>query len=228
MTHSTHRDTTVSELQLILVDPNPALCLCLERSFASLPRVTVFNDRFERLPEFDCMVSAANSFGIMDGGVDAAITAFFGTPLMERVQQRILEEFLGEQPVGTSMIVETGHARHPFLAHTPTMRTPMPIARTDHVYLAMWAMLLAVRRHNQQATQPIANIACPGLGTATGRVPFEEAARQMALAYRNFVAPPKQTDWGYAQRRQQEIRMGGDMGLIAPREYLDALKQSPP
>jgi O-acetyl-ADP-ribose deacetylase (regulator of RNase III) len=215
-------------LKLILVDPHPELCACFQRAFAGLPNVTVVNGYFETLPEFDCMVSAANSFGIMDGGVDAAIITFFGRALMQRVQQRILDEYLGEQPVGTAMIVETGDPQHPFVAHTPTMRTPMPIARTDHVYLAMWAMLLAVRRHNQQADRPIRSVACPGLGTATGRVPCEEAARQMALAYRNFVEPPEQIDWQFAQRRQQEVRLGGDMGLISPREYLDSLKKTAP
>jgi O-acetyl-ADP-ribose deacetylase (regulator of RNase III) len=94
------------------------------------------------------MVSAANSFGLMDGGVDLAITNFFGPALQARVQQVILACYDGEQPVGTSFIVETGHPAHPFLAHTPIMRVPMPIAGTDYVYLAMKAMLQAVRDFN--------------------------------------------------------------------------------
>src|SRR5215470_6688903 len=114
-----------NELKLILVDPNPHLCSAFEQYFEGLPNVEVANGYFEELPEFDCMVSPANSFGLMDGGVDAAITRFFGVPLMQRVQARIVEEFLGEQPVGTSIIVETGHPKHPFLAHSPTMRVPM-------------------------------------------------------------------------------------------------------
>ncbi len=147
-------------MRLVLVDPNPSLCSAFAEHFDSLPNVEIVNDYFECLPEFDCMVSAANSFGLMDGGVDAAIIRFFGESLMEKVQNRILEKYLGEQPVGTSMIVETGHAKHPLLAHTPTMRVPMTIARTDNVYLAMWAMLLAVRQHNQSAEQPIDIIHC--------------------------------------------------------------------
>ncbi len=139
----------MSDLQLILVDPQPALCSALAQQFAGLPNVQIVTGYFEQLPEFDCMVSAANSFGLMDGGVDAAIIRFFGNALMERVQQRILDDYLGEQPVGTSLIVETGNSRHPYIAHTPTMRAPMEIARTDHMYVAMWAMLLAVRRHRQ-------------------------------------------------------------------------------
>ncbi|EHP9011265.1 phage tail protein, partial [Salmonella enterica subsp. enterica serovar Infantis] len=34
----------------------------------------------------------AETFGLMDGGVDAAITAYFGSPLQERVQQNIIRE----------------------------------------------------------------------------------------------------------------------------------------
>lgn len=36
------------------------------------------------------MVSAANSFGLMDGGVDGAITMFFGDQLQKRVQKHIV------------------------------------------------------------------------------------------------------------------------------------------
>lgn len=202
------------DIQLILVDPQAALCAAWKKHFAELPNVEVVEGRFEQLPEFDCMVSPANSFGLMDGGVDAAITRFFGQQLMQRVQQRILEEYLGEQPTGTSMIVETQHAQHPWLAHSPTMRVPMAIAYTDCVYLAMWAMLLAVGQHNLQGQSHIAKIACPGLGTGTGEVPFDEAARQMALAYQNFLNPPRQIDWRYADERQKQIGRGGDMNFI--------------
>ncbi len=193
-------------MNLILIDPNPLLCEAFKEYFSYLPNVEIVNNYFEWLPEFDCMVSAANSFGLMDGGVDAAIIRFFGHSLMERVQQRILEDYLGEQPVGTSLIVETHHPKHSFIAHTPTMRVPMAIAHTDRVYLAMWAMLLAVRRHNQNAEEKINIIACPGLGTGVGRVPHSEAARQMALAYVHFLYPPKYINVQLAIEIQEQIR----------------------
>jgi O-acetyl-ADP-ribose deacetylase (regulator of RNase III) len=186
---------------LILVSPEPLLCTAFEQQFTDLPDVEIVRGTFEQLPEFDCMVSPANSFGLMDGGTDGAIIRFFGEALMERVQQRILHEYLGEQPVGTSLIVETGHPRHPFIAHTPTMRIPMPIARTDYVYVAMWAMLTAVHRHNQSKATAIQTIACPGLGTGIGRMPFPEAARQMGLAYRNSLSPPRRISWPFASER---------------------------
>lgn len=204
------------DISLVLVDTTAALCEAWREAFADLPRVTIVNAQFHTVETFDCMVSPANSFGLMDGGIDAAIIRFFGYPLMDRVQQHIIEEYLGEQPVGTSFIVPTGHPAHRWLAHTPTMRVPMEIAQTDHVYLAMWAMLRAVYHHNRAQEDKITTIACPGLGTGTGRVPFREAARQMALAYRHFLNPPQRIGWHYADERQQSIRYGGDFGFHIP------------
>ncbi|WP_341530551.1 macro domain-containing protein [Nostoc sp. UHCC 0302] len=95
------------------------------------------------------------------------------------------------------------------MAHTPTMRVPMPIAGTDIPYTAMWAMLLAVRHHNQYAKHKINTIACPGLGTGIGRVPYTEAARLMSLAYEHFLYPPKYLNCIVAAERQLQIWEGG-------------------
>ena len=102
----------MQEIKLILVDPQPALCAAWREHFAGLSSVEVVNGYFEKLSEFDCMVSAANSFGLMDGGVDLAIVRFFGRALEQRVQKHILETYLGEQPIGTSFIIERS-------THTP-------------------------------------------------------------------------------------------------------------
>jgi O-acetyl-ADP-ribose deacetylase (regulator of RNase III) len=117
---------------------------------------------------------------------------------MDRVQERVLTDYLGEQPAGTSFIIETGHAKHPFLARTPTMRVPMRITRTDNVYRAMWAMLLAVRQHNMISKRTtIRTVACPGLGTATGQLRAGEAA-------------PARISWPYAATRHAAVGLGGD------------------
>jgi O-acetyl-ADP-ribose deacetylase (regulator of RNase III) len=201
-------------LKLILVAPSPALATAFHTHFQIFSDVEVVNNYFEWLPDFDCLVSPANSFGLMDGGMDGAIVRFLGSPVQERVQERILTEYLGEQPVGTSFIVETGHPKHPFLAHTPTMRLPMTIARTDYPYLAMRAMLLAVRRHNLENRHQITTVACPGLGTGVGRMPYEEAARQMAVAYESYLYPPKYINAMVAIDRQNQVRFGGDLGWL--------------
>jgi len=202
-------------IKLILVDLQEALCKWFAVHFKDLPNVNIVTGRFEKLPEFDCMVSAGNSFGLMDGGVDAAITLYFGDKLQKRVQQYILQHFDGEQPIGTSFIMPTAHPKHPYLAHTPTMRVPYSIEGTDYVYLAMKAMLTAVRHHNDSvdADKRIRSVACTGLGTFYGKMELSEAARQMALAYKNFLHPPKKIDWNFAGKRQSEVIYGGYQGL---------------
>jgi O-acetyl-ADP-ribose deacetylase (regulator of RNase III) len=207
-----------SILKLILVAPDHSLYQAFQQQFKYLPNVEIAHCGFEQLPAYDCLVSPANSFGMMDGGMDAAITDFFGIALMTKVQQRILDDYWGEQPVGTSLIIETDHPSYPFLAHTPTMRVPMQIVGTDIPYVAMWAMLLAVAHHNRSCSvskgalsappRLISTIACPGFGTGIGRIPPNEAARQMALAYDHFLYPPKFLNCFVAATRQLQIWEG--------------------
>ena len=109
-------------IELIIVAPDYALYQAFQQQFDYLPNVEVANCNFEQLSSYDCLVSPANSFGMMDGGIDAAITAFFGMQLMERVQQRILDDYLGEQSVGTSFMIETGHPQYPFTTFAYLLR----------------------------------------------------------------------------------------------------------
>jgi len=126
------------------------------------PLLEIHSGSFESLPSFDCVATAGNSFGLMDAGMDLAVLKFFGLQIQERIQTKILDDYCGEQPVGSAFIVETGRLDHPYVAHAPTMRIPMNIAGTDHVYLATWATLLSVRHHNRNSDRKIETLVCPG------------------------------------------------------------------
>lgn len=134
------------KMRLVLCDKNLMLCSEWQKLFKNEPGVKVICSNFEAVPEYDCIVSPANSFGIMDGGFDLALINYFGLELMKLVQAKIKNEYAGEQPVGTCLIVETGDKKHPYLAHTPTMRVPRIIREYDTIYNAMRAMLLAVQK----------------------------------------------------------------------------------
>jgi O-acetyl-ADP-ribose deacetylase (regulator of RNase III) len=197
---------------LWLVHPEAAMCDAFARRFAGLPNVRVVRGRFEDLDPHDCFVTAGNAFGLMTAGIDAAVVARFGPALMRRVQDRIMDVYMGEQPVGTAFVIDTGDPRLPFVAHAPTMRVPGSIAGTDKVYVATWAALLAVQAHNQGAPeqQRIATVAMPAMGTGFGGVPFGEAARQMAAAYRHYLDPPHRLNWDVVADRQKAICYDGD------------------
>ncbi len=190
---------------IILVDVQAELCTAWEKCFHGVPQVSIHHGYFQEVKAYDCLVSPANSFGLMDGGIDLAIRNYFGMKLQYNVQKIIQKEFYGEQPVGTSVIVDTENDDHPFLAHTPTMRVPMDISEMDNVYNAMFAMLRAVANFNKTAKFRIDSVLCPGLGTATGKVSPEEAARQMSMAYFNFKNPTTNMNWANLKERNRRI-----------------------
>lgn len=193
------------KFKIILVDVQKELCEHWTEFFQGRSEIDIHNGYFQEVKEYDCLVSPANSFGLMDGGIDLAIRNYFGMKIQYNVQRIIQKDYYGEQPVGTSIIVDTEHEEHPFLAHTPTMRVPIDISKTDNVYNAMFAMLRAIANFNKTSKFRINTVLCPGLGTATGRVPLKEAARQMFVAYKNFKNPTTNMNWENLVKRNQEI-----------------------
>jgi O-acetyl-ADP-ribose deacetylase (regulator of RNase III) len=125
----------------------------------------------------DAIVSPANSFGYMDGGIDLAYRGFFGPEIEARLQRHIQTQHHGELPVGQAVVIETRHHTIPFLVSAPTMRVPAVIEDTVNVYLGFRAALLAVRRHNESAARPIKSLLSPAFGTGVGGMDFLRVPR---------------------------------------------------
>lgn len=160
-------------------------------------------DIFKKAPAADALVSPANSFGFMDGGIDMIYSKHFGWQMQDRLQEAIDKEKDGELLVGDALIIPA-YGDDPidktdlsqfnegkpikFLISAPTMRIPCDVSFTANAYLAFRAVILAVDRHNRDKTrQPIKSVLCPGLGTAVGRMPYQRCARQMLMAYETFI-----------------------------------------
>ena len=197
-----------------LVHPSAEMCRAFDSQFAGLPNARTVKATFEELEPHDCFVTAGNAFGIMTAGIDAAVVGFFGPQLMQQIQLRIMDQYLGEQPVGTAFIHSTGNPTIPFLAHAPTMRVPGSIEGTDKVYCATWAALVAAHNHNVVCDHKIEILAFPAMGTGFGGVPFDEAARQMAAAYRHYLNPPHRLDWDFVIERQKAITYNGNRQVV--------------
>jgi O-acetyl-ADP-ribose deacetylase (regulator of RNase III) len=135
----------------------------------------------------DAIVSPANSFGYMDGGIDLIYLHRFGWELQTRLQTHLGDEHDGELPVGQATIIETFDATIPFLVSAPTMRIPANVSNTVNAYLAFRAAIRAVKLHNREAPMKIRSVLCPGLCTAIGRMSPDLCARQMAAAYETCV-----------------------------------------
>ena len=169
--------------RLHLVDINPSVADALRLAFAPWPGVDVQCCDILDVA-FDTLVSPANSYGFMDGGIDMHYINVLGP----RVQNDVIRavEMLpgGLLPVGSSIVVPVKHDRIRRLLVAPTMEHPEAVEPRN----ASRAMAAILRRCKAEA---IEDVFCPGLCTLTGRVAPEEAATEMARAYaRSVDAPP--------------------------------------
>src|SRR5438105_945530 len=110
-------------MRLHLVDFNGYLVRAWLEHFSRFPEVTVDQGDLLAVAEH-CVVSPANSYGFMDGGIDAAYRSFFGHQIERTVQDAVTRRPEGHLPVGASLVVRTGHTRIPFLIVAPTMTVP--------------------------------------------------------------------------------------------------------
>lgn len=161
----------------------------------------------------DAVVSPANSFGFMDGGIDAVYLSHFGYDIQTRVRRQIFDFHHGELVVGNADVVETGDEKIPFLIAAPTMRVPMILHDTVNPYLAARAIFTLVKYKtflsgsfkDAPISEHIKTIAFPGLGTGVGRVGFNACAHQVRQAINdiileNYTMPQS---WAEASERHQ-------------------------
>lgn len=148
------------------------------------------------------VVSPANSYGWMRGGIDAMYAKAF-PEIEQRVRSAVLAYHGGELPVGEALVVPTGEPMPAWLISAPTMREPGEQLPPDtvHPYLAakavftLWAEGTAdvgeasdvqdggVAGPTLPLRELVTRIALPGLGTGVGGVAPETCAHQVAAAW---------------------------------------------
>ncbi|WP_198955018.1 macro domain-containing protein [Kineosporia sp. R_H_3] len=148
--------------------------------------------------EADALVSPANSFGFMDGGLDALYADRFGPALQDAARAAVLHRHDGELLVGDADLVPTADPAVPYVVLAPTMRVPVQLPPdTVNPYLAMRAVLRLVERgvvaDGPDAGRPVRDVvrtvAVPGLGTGVGRVGAATCARQVRAALEGACGP---------------------------------------
>jgi O-acetyl-ADP-ribose deacetylase (regulator of RNase III) len=197
----------MKNLQIILADLEPALVQAWHASFDGQEGVSMVQGDITQIA-CDAVVSPANSFGFMDGGLDYALSVRFGWELEKRLQQQIKALPMGELLVGQALVLETGDDTVPYLVSAPTMRVPtnFNIDTSVNAYLAMKAILLTVL-HDKR----IKSIVIPGLCTGVGRMLPAIAAQQMFIAYEEVILGKRMdfATFGESQKYQLGINPTG-------------------
>jgi O-acetyl-ADP-ribose deacetylase (regulator of RNase III) len=197
-------------MRIILSGRKPELVGAWREAFANEPDVVVTPGDILAV-DCDAIVSPANSFGFMDGGLDLLLSDFFGWHVQERVQALIRARPMGELLVGEAIIVPTDHPKIPWLISAPTMRVPMVVRQSVSAYLAMKALLNAAKAHSDVI--PIRSVAIPGLGTGIGKITPSNAARQMYAAYKEIIHGPAKHPSSFGEAQQTHIRLNPDANL---------------
>lgn len=194
-------------MKIILSALQPKLIDAWNDFFKEEQNVSILEKDITKI-ECDAVVSPANSFGFMDGGLDYALSERFGWDLEKRLQKIIKELPEGELLVGQALILETHDKMVPFLISAPTMRIPtnFNIDTSINAYLAMKAILIKAK-----SEEKINSVAIPGLCTGVGRMQPIIAARQMFQAYKEIILAEKMdfATFGDAQKYHWNINPQG-------------------
>lgn len=186
----------LSDAKLYLVSCNIDMVMEWRNVFDESNIEVVNSDfvEFMKTHKVDCVISPANSYAIMDGEFDRAISDWFGWDLQECIQKYIVDNLYGEQPVGTSIVIDTDDGVK--LVHTPTMRVPESITDYETVYHCTRSSLIAALNSGCKS------IVVPAFGAGTGCVPFGIVAKMMKRAVIQLSNPPEKISWRYARRNR--------------------------
>lgn len=135
--------------------------------------------------KIDIIVSPANSYGTMTGGIDVDIVKIDST-IQNKVYAKVKESHYLDMddecyiPVGTCQCVKINHFLSLLVA--PTMKHPKDISDTNNVLLAFNSIMIFLENaayHNSNLS-----IACPCLGTGCGNMDAEISAKQILAVFR--------------------------------------------
>lgn len=170
-----------------------------------IPNSEFILGNIQNINTIDVYVSPANSFGWMDGGIDAIYSQMF-PGIQELVQKHIaqLSPVIFQNrpllPVGSALITKKGELPNgKLLICAPTMQTPHNIQKhLQNVYYAAIAIFQVC-----QKLPPGTVIGIPGLGTGVGGLSGEECANLIGQAWTDLqngkVIYPKESNLDYQQ-----------------------------
>ena len=191
--------------KLYLIDSKSELCNKWRQVFSSYPEVEILTgDYFQQ--SADAIVSPANSFGIIDGGLDLAIRNELGFQVETDIQEVILDKYHGEMPIGSAEIINTNHNKWSYMIAAPTMRIPENVAFTLNAYIAFRAIMIAINSFNEsKPKRAIKSLICSGLGTGVGSLEPVKCAAQMRAAYKLIKEPARISSFEEIHKSNQTL-----------------------
>ena len=132
-------------LKIYLVGKNKDVYCAYKKYCEKFNFVSIYEGNILDL-DVDTIVSPANSFGFMDGGIDAIYRDYFGYFIQEQLQTKIIENHFGELLVGELEVIHTLDNKIKYIIAIPTLRVPT-ILPDDSVnaYLATRSLFIFLK-----------------------------------------------------------------------------------
>lgn len=181
----------LKDVPFTFVCPDRAYSDAVFREFAGETNWEYRVGVFEDIGWCDTMITAGNSYGIMDGGLDKAVRDYFGGGVQAVVQTAIAKQHSGVLPPGTSVTVPVSKGDYTRLIYAPTMRKPMDIRDTNFVFYAALAAFNAVLALPEN---PL-GVVVPAFGSVTGKVSPKSMAAQLHAAWIQATTKYVFTTW---------------------------------
>jgi O-acetyl-ADP-ribose deacetylase (regulator of RNase III) len=134
----------------------------------------------------DIIISPANSYGAMTGGIDIDICELDNS-IQKKVYERVKISHYFDMdnepyiPVGICEPIKINHNLTLLMA--PTMKHPKDISETNNIFLAFNAILICLQSLQYHYHHKKITIACPCLGTGCGNIDAEISAKQIFHAF---------------------------------------------
>ena len=144
------------------------------------------------------LVTAGNSYGFMDGGLDFEFIKKYGWELQNKVQNIIKSTDLKELLIGQNIMVDLPDNNK--LIYAPTMRVPQILNILNiNPYLVFKGILATCKKEN------IEEVNIPLLCEGVGRLPIFTIMFQLQKAYDDFFDNYYPTDWWDSSKKHQSI-----------------------
>lgn len=175
-------------MKIILTDINPLIVNAWKIQNID-NEIEIHNSDFKILSA-DAIVSPANSFAIMDGGVDQALLDEFGYDIQQKIRNRATAlHNMPIIPVGASVAIDIKHKQYKWLISAPTMPVPMDVSNTFNAYISTRSALSTAKTINAKS------VLLFGMGALTGNYNPEICAAQMMLAISDFQSNKEYKTW---------------------------------
>lgn len=142
------------------------------------------------------LISPANCFGYMNGGIDRTYSKIMYRGLENKVRNLYKQYGFEYQPnrhivkIGSSITVKIDNLSNQYLICAPTMFLPQDVSTTNNAFKAFYAVLCAIDKSGIQ----IDTIVTPPFCTGTGKMNPVEAANQMLQAILYFMKNGRMLD----------------------------------